>query len=152
MEIHIDKIIAPLIGGIFGFLTYLVTRKLDKWNHKKNYSKLGVVIMDSLLEEVNTGLDIIKKNQNTTLPKKSWDGMKTISDEVMLIILAISEGVKPDAFQLDQIRSHCKNYFENITQGWMNIQNSQDSTEKVKKMLEQTKSLLNKNSKKCCPK
>jgi len=142
MESYIDKIITPLVGcigvGVISFVGYVYKRKRDKQKNKK----LGVMIINSLLEEVYTGLDIIKKGQNFTLPRKSWEGMKTIPDEVMLIISAVSKGIKPDGFPLEDIKIHCKNYFENITQNWINIKDSQEATEKVKKMLEQAKSLL----------
>jgi len=144
---YIDNIITAFIGLVFGVAIYICTRKLDEWKHKRNYSKLGVVIMDSLLEEVRTGLDIIKNNQCGPPPKNSWDGMKTIPDEVMLIIFDFPEKIKQKSkFNCKDIRSHCKNYFEHITEDWnKNIQYYQGETEEVKKMLEQTKSLLEKN-------
>jgi len=154
MESYLDKAIAPLIGcigaAVISIIGYVYKRKRDEQKNKK----LGVMIISSLLEEVNTGLNIIKNKLNVQLPKKSWEGMKTIPDEVMLIITAVSKGIKPDGFPPEDIKIHCKNYFEHITQNWMHIQNNQkaiqdtqESTEKVIKMLEQTKSLLMENSK-----
>jgi len=153
---YIDKIITALISFIFCIGAYICKRKLDERKRKKNDNKIGIVIISSLLEEVKTGLDIIKNKQyNRIISNKSWaNGMNTIPNEVMLIISAISENVKQESkFNCKDIKTHCKNYFEHITKDWKtNIQYYQVETEEVKKMLEQTLSLLEKNSKKRFPK
>jgi len=156
MESYIDKIITPLVNcigvGAIGLVGYVYKIKRDKRKHRE----AGVVIINSLLEEVRTGLDIIKNKQYNKLPKKSWEGMKTIPNEVMSIILADSKKIKQESeLKFKDIRIHCKNYFEHITENYsQHIANKctcdcyQTDTEKVKKMLEQTLSLLEKNSKK----
>ena len=148
-------------GIVIGIAVYVCTRKWDEWKQKKNYSRLGVAIIESLREEVKTGLNIIKNKQQNHLPKKSWaDGMNTIPNEVMLIILTDYKKIKQEESELKfkDIRIHCKNYFEHITENYFqhiaqHIANKctcdcyQADTEKVKKMLEQTISLLKKNYK-----
>jgi len=181
MEDCSDKLITAVIGCIFGIITYICTRKLDKWGHKRNYSSLGVTVIDSILKEIEEGLDIMKKEQKIPLPKESWKGEKTIQDEVMLIILALSKSEnKAEDFSPNEIKRHCKHYFEIITQHWQkilddlvlykdlqkilkdhedkntevwqNIQKDIEYAENLIKMLKSTKSSLKENSKKCCPK
>jgi hypothetical protein len=84
----------------------------------------------------------------------------------MFIILALSKsGSKTEEFSPRNIRKRCKDYYETITEHWQkvlqfpslledekNIKNDIEITGKVIEMLKQTKSLLEKNSKKCFPK
>lgn len=60
-------------------------------------SRLGIAVIDSLLEEVRNGVEIltaISNNEAFTkrmLPRKSWYGMPTISDEILLRIIEVSK-------------------------------------------------------------
>ncbi|MBU2772376.1 hypothetical protein HMI48_00055 [Acidithiobacillus ferrooxidans] len=49
--------------------------------------------MESLLEEVNHGITIMKNRQRTLLPVKSWYGVKTVSNDVLLRIIAVSMNI-----------------------------------------------------------
>ncbi len=164
---------------LFPFLvaatTYVVITKLDEWKKRRSYSKLGAVIVESLIEEVKTGMEILNDAQNPAktstnpLPKKSWNGMTTIPDDVLLRIIEVSENVIPRGFPPIEIMSHCKNYFEFITFNWESnvlvngganwkaiaVEFSKGYTpavQNVLSMLVQTKELLIANSKKWMPK
>lgn len=120
----LDKNLVLPIG--IAILTYWMTTFIGESKTKKNYSKLGVAIMESLLEEVKTGLNTLNLLNNylqdpatertifgNLLPVKSWEGPQTIPNEVLLRILSSSEGITAP-FPPNEIRIHCKNYFSHI--------------------------------------
>lgn len=120
----LDKNLILPIG--IAFLTYWMQTFLGESKTKKNYSKLGVAIMESLIEEVKTGLNTLnslndylqdstteRKIFSNLLPVKSWEGPQTVPNEVLLRILASSEGLTAP-FSPSEIRIHCKNYFSHI--------------------------------------
>jgi hypothetical protein len=174
----IEKVLFPiLVGGI----SYLLFRGLDERKKRKNYSKLGIAIIRTLLEEVNTGLSIIKANLSAkspkllNLPTASWININTIPDEVLLRIISVSENEdKRGDYHPQDIRSHMKNYFEHMSVTWGQkvtivsgyiskglpaprdledtAKSFQRPAEHVKIMLEQTIQLLEANSKKWVPK
>ena len=170
MEYFIDKLVDAIIGCIFGIVAYICTRSLDKWT--RNFIVARKI--DSLLKEIKEGLDIMKNELRNSLPEKSWKE-EFITNEDTFIISAVSksEKNKPEEFSPNDIKEHCKNYFENITQHWQKfiefpivrewrkileerknteewkkIQKDIETTEKIIKMLERTKFLLEKNYKK----
>lgn len=163
-----------------GFVSYIITAKLDDWKNRKKQSKLGESIMDSLIEEVTTGVNILT-NFNTNkelptayLPNKSWIGISTINDEILLRIIEVSEDVAAESFPSKEIRIHCKNYFDMITAQWnanidsmintppdliiaraddlVNGRRFLEAATSVLKMLIQTKKLLHDNSNQQFPK
>jgi len=173
-----EKILLPFIVGA---LSYIIFRGLDENKKRKNSSLLGVIILRSLLEEVNTGIDIIKSNLDNkdvrlhNMPSASWINVNTIPDEVLLRIIVVSKSVKSDGdFHPKDIRSHTKNYFEHMCVTWRNDvriaaeanQNGlpiparlnetakvfERPAEHVKILLEQTIQLLESNSVKWFPK
>lgn len=160
---------------VVALTTYLLFKRLDEWGNRRKQSKLGVAIIDVLMEEVKTGFLIMDQCERTqkipdaNLPKAGWSGVNTISDEVLLRIIETSENVVPASFPPKDIRIHCKNYFEHMTVTWnrltlgdifsINIANGlihesnfKNSTDGVYKMLEQARGLLLVNSKKWFPK
>lgn len=159
----IEKFITPIAVAV---LTYWLFKKNDEYIKRRQHSTLGVAIMESLLEEVNNGIAIMSNQQLTPLPVKSWDGVKTISDDVLLRIIAVSKNTKPDGFPPREIRIHCKNYFEHMSANWevaiqyviqgnrsqmealLNEGQYLDAAEGVKKMLTQCKKLLEANAEK----
>ena len=169
----LKEIIFPIVVA---FTTYLLFKKIDEWKARRTSSALGVLIIESLIEEVNTGLALMNDVLDTTktltsialLPNKSWAGMTTISDDVLLRIIQSTKNITPVSFPPRQIRSHCKNYFTHMNSNWELHVNSGpnwrvqtqlllnggylEATQKVLAMLEQTKSQLDKNSKKLFPK
>lgn len=176
-------ILKGISGPIFiGFLSYVITAKLDDWKNRRKQSKLGVAIMDSLIEEVENGIRILTHYQNSNevptvfMPTKSWNGQTTINDEVLLRIIETSENIKADHFPPKDIRIHCKNYFDMIAGQWNQNINSLEKgvpvalvismarqlasngsqtlegSKGVLKMLQQTRTLLLNNSKTVIPK
>ena len=166
-----EKAIIPFLVGALSFILF---RGLDEKKKRRTYSTLGVIIIDSLIEEVNTGLNSIRQTINIkvpftphNLPIKSWIGINTLSDDVLLRIISVSKNVRPvGIFHPKDIRKHTKNYFDHMCASWNNAvqakftqQNFASSFEVfpeaakgVKDMLEQTKQLLENNSKKWFPK
>lgn len=170
------------VGPFFvGLTSYILIAKCDEWKTRKKQSKIGVSIIDSLIEEVNTGISIFHQFNNEKdlptayLPNKSWSGISTINDDVLLRIIEVSENINVNHFPPKEIRIHCKNYFEMIAGQWnANVQSINESTPNViiintadklinqsrfldaaigvQKMLNQTRELLLKNSKKTFPK
>lgn len=121
----LDKNLVLPIG--VAVLAYWMTTFLGESKNRRNYSKLGVAIMESLIEEVRTGLNTLDRLNmylqdpstdgarfNNLLPIKSWEGPQTVPNEVLLRILASSEGITAPSFPPSEIRIHCKNYFSHI--------------------------------------
>ncbi|MHB1758501.1 MAG: hypothetical protein ACYCT9_13530 [Leptospirillum sp.] len=115
-----------VIPTVVAVLAYWVTTFLGESKNNKNYSKLGVAIMESLIEEVRSGLEILERLKKylqdpltdkvrfeNLLPVKSWEGSQTVPNEVLLRILASSNGVTAP-FPPSEIKIHCKNYFSHI--------------------------------------
>lgn len=156
----IEKFLVPIVVAT---LTYWLFKKHDENIKRRQYSTLGVAIMESLLEEVNNGINIMRNQQQNPLPVKSWDGIKTVSDDVLLRIIAVSKDVQPVDFPPREIRIHCKNYFEHMSANWISaihagnihalVGNGQyiQAAEGVKTMLIQCKELLENNAKKTFP-
>jgi hypothetical protein len=167
----LDKALIPFV---IGALSYVLFRGLDEMKKRRTFSTLGVIIIDCLLEEVATGLDNIQKTIKNIpfvplpMPSKSWSGVNTLPDDVMLRIISVSKDVKPvGSFNPKDIRKHTKNYFEYMCSQWNNFiilanvtqpniitefKDWPEATNGVKEMLEQTKKLLEDNSKKRLPK
>ena len=158
----VEKFILPIAIAV---ITYLLFKKHDEYIQRRQYSILGIAVMESLLEEVKNGIDIMNNLQSAALPVKSWDGTRTVSDDVLLRIIAVSEYIRPAAFPPREIRIHCKNYFEHMSTNWesaikqgqaamQNLVNNGQyvrAAEGVKTMLLECKNLLEENSKKPFP-
>lgn len=50
----------------------------------------------------------------TDMPRKSWAGMTTISDEVLERIICTSHGKETKGFPAKEVRIHLKNYFDHM--------------------------------------
>ena len=169
----ITNMVFPVLVAI---ITYYFISKRDELKKRKGISCLGSAVMDSLLEEVRNGVKIFKtisENENfpkQILPRKSWYGIQTISDELLLRIIEVSKNVDPDGFPINEIRIHCKNYFDHMTynldncytldeENWRKCARNLavdsrylEAAEGVQRMLEQVKQLLENNSNKLFPK
>ncbi|NVK05368.1 MAG: hypothetical protein HWD92_11115 [Flavobacteriia bacterium] len=178
-----EKFILPIV---IGSLTFYLTSFLSQIRERRNQSKLGVVRINALLEEVKTGRGIIEELINADRekikeplripPKKSFSGNQTLSDAILLRILACV-GDKKAGFPLNQVQIHTKNYFEHITQHVISrgkektdcystsalnkerldkvnksLKYYMDATDNVILMLEQIVLLLTRNSKAYFPK
>lgn len=175
-DVALVEIVKDFIFPIgVGLITYLLFAKLDEWKKRRSQSRLGVAIIDALIEEVKNGIKIldrfIKTQQpsGSALPRKSWTGMNTISDDVLLRIIEVSKDVAPKNFPPKDIRIHCKNYFDHMAPTWDIVESGQTGWEStaasaittakypeaargVLMMLEQTKGLLETNSRRMMPK
>jgi len=162
----VDNFALPFAVAV---VSYWLFAKNDEYKKRKNYSRLGVAIIDALIEEVQNGLKLLENAKNTgtvsadKLPRKSWSGMSTIPDDVLLRILEVSKKIKPIGFHPSEIRIHCKNYFEHMTTNWDGVISGKlsalhylstypEAAKGVLAMLEQTKELLHENSTKLFPK
>jgi hypothetical protein len=183
----IKNILAPISVAV---ATYYVVNRLGENEKKKNYSRLGIAIIDSLLEEIDTGITVMTAAMNaledksivippgSLLPKRSWNGLSTIPDDVLLRILATSAKRSFKGFHPRDCRIHCKNYFGNICETYEYMLNQTvsiavrgvdwrppikemlgddshqylESTRGVAQMLRDAKQLLEENTKKICPK
>ena len=180
------SIVLPVLIAI---ITYLLVNKLGEWKTRRNDCRLGIAILDSLLGEIRTGLNLMNSTYAQAqqvafqlpiplLPTKSWSGMQTIPDQVLLRIIAASENVVARSFHPNTVRNVCKDYFDhmcanynaiinNITPGMgQQILRTQflgflgeapqgqylTVTQQVIEMLEQTRELVDQNSKRWCPK
>ena len=172
------SILIPILVSI---LTYFFVSLRDEIKKRKNFSRLGVAIIETLLEEVNTGISIFTAFQNYKVedkkpigipPSASWYGMNTISDEVLLRILAVSKSLdQNDHWHPKKIKIHCKNYFDHMVGSLQNIFESQknmygweliakrvvesgnyiEAAVGVKSMLTNAMNLLEKNTKSLLP-
>ena len=151
-------------------LTYFVFGKWDELKKRRNQSKLGVAVMSTLKEEVEIGLNIMKHvttiggSGQDLLPCKSWQGINTISDGVLIRILEVTKNSPIVGFPSSEIRIHTKNYFDHMVENWndacrnrISLRSSNfaiypEAAQKVLSMLENVKSLLEKNSNKLWPK
>jgi hypothetical protein len=167
LEQFLEKFITPII---IAAITYFFINKLDEIRNRKKISRLGSAVLHTLIEEIENGRRIMKSKIDTPinisselLPNKSWNGINTVSDEILLRILEVSKNEEIVGFPASEIRIHTKNYFEYIVGNWnRSVETSKDmhkisnmyilSSSKVLEMLKQTKFLLDKNSEKYFPK
>jgi hypothetical protein len=180
IQSSIENFLFPFLVAVLG---YILIVKLDEWRKRKSYSRLGAVIIESLIEEVNTGITSLRTTRDVSngtvqkpnnysiarLPRKSWNGMTTIPDEVLLRIIEVTKGVTPIHFPPREIRIHCKNYFDHMAPNWDQVVSNPtkskeaiihyieegqyiQASEGVLNMLEQTRDLLEKNSARWFPK
>ena len=175
---------------LIAIITYLLVTKFGEWKSRRNDCVLGIAILDYLLGEIRTGLNLMNSTYTQAqqaafhlpmplLPKESWSGMQTIPDQVLLRIIAASNNFVTTSFHPRLIRSVCKDYFEHMCANYNTIANNISplmgqqnlrtqfitllgeapnqgkylaTTQSVIEMLEQTKELLDQNSKRWFPK
>lgn len=167
------SILAPFLVAA---LTYFVFGKLDELKKRKMQSRLGAAIISTLEEEVNNGLNTMNNvfnnhsNGQNLLPFKSWQGINTVGDEVLIRILEVTKNSPAIGFPASEIRIHTKNYFDHMVQNWNdafsihrnnedftkyvknNLSTYPESAEKVLDMLKNIRNLLEENSSRIWPK
>lgn len=117
----LGAVLSLMFGLLSGGLLFLFTLQLSEWKNRKEHSQLGVIILAEIQEELSTGIGLMRMMQNSVtqialtqpatigvLPTKSWSGMKTIPDKVVLRVIATNPNKNI------KLRSDCKNYFEHI--------------------------------------
>lgn len=123
MEIILTGIILPIVVS---FLTTFLFNLFAERKMRRMYSLLGVELLTILIDEIYTGHKIIieplhpiKNNpQPNPLPFKSWNGISTIQDEILLRIFEVSKDVPDYDYHPSRIRIHTKNYYEYIINNW----------------------------------
>ena len=173
-EILFESFLLPMLVA---FTVFVASFKIKEWQERRKYSKLGVIIINELLEEVNNGLRSLINTSITddnfriggNLPNKSWSGLNTIPIDVLLRIIECSKRENENHWHPSHIRSHCKNYFEHMSINWHKaIENYPrvkaiksikemhptylEATKEVKALLEKIRILLSDNSKRIIPK
>ncbi len=126
--------------------------------------RTGLKLMKSTQEQIQQNLP----PPNVLLPMASWSGMQTIPDQVLLRILAASKNISTQSFHPKAIRNVCKDYFNHMCTNYnATITDPHEGNQKLHmllgeapdqgryintaqliiEMLEQTKGLLEQNSK-----
>jgi hypothetical protein len=173
------KVIFPVLVSV---IAYFIINLHGEFKKRKRDSRLGAVILDEIIEEVKAGKSIFEGfskmdtsssevvNKMNYPPKKSWRGLDSINDDVLLRIIELSKNDNKN-FSPKRIRHHCKNYFEhmipniepmikghsfielkNIANGSESNSGYLESTKNVLDLLIETRKLLMENSKKWFPK
>ena len=169
-----ENVVAPVLVAA---IAYFLFGKIDELRKRRSYSKLGIAILNTLIEEVQNGRDSIRNILDpmistipNPLPRKSWNGINTIPDEVLLRILEVTKKKKDIGFPSNEIRIHTKNYFDHMTSNWDQVVSVATQGHDFKKyarqnfpkydkaatgvldMLKNIKQLLEENSKRLLPK
>jgi hypothetical protein len=106
-----------------GILAYIASDYISTRRTRKRQSLLGAAVLSELIEEVNHGISVLQQidamlNGQSQLigdmPRKSWSGMATISDDVLERILCTTTKSDTVGFPASEIRSHLKNYFDHM--------------------------------------
>lgn len=114
-----------VITSIIALCGYLGNRAINEHFKRIKESKLGVELLTILIEEVETGYHTIMVPCKIyvgcipeSLPHKSWTGINTISDEILLRIFKVSGDIPNKLYQPQRIRMNTKDYFENVINAW----------------------------------
>ncbi len=138
----INAIIIPILpgaitGAVIGILVFYFTSWKTEKKLRITKSIVGDALLASFAEEVQNGINLIEtlvdliniyldnrqKEPNNKfimpkkfymMPNKSWDGMKSVSDEILERIIKVSKNIENDIFPPKEIKTHLKNYFEFI--------------------------------------
>jgi hypothetical protein len=173
-KLLIGELIMPIFIGI---LAFLATNSVSVWRTRRRQSLLGVAVCDAFIEELSNGVQLLTAAQMDLdknklpygrLPRRSWNGMQTISDEILERLLCLSAGRQNQGFPIRDIRIHLKNYFDHmipnfdqatLSNQWQNevrhlLEHGGylDAAKGVLKMTEEARTLLKVNSSKWFPK
>jgi len=120
----IGDLILPIVVGI---LAFVASNSVSAWRTRRRQSLLGVAVCDALIEELRIGVTMLGATQialaggqlpNGRLPRRSWNGMQTISDDILERLLCLSKGRQNRSFPIREIRIHLKNYFDHMIPNW----------------------------------
>lgn len=178
----LQRVIFPVIVAA---ITIFVFGAVNDRKKRRNASLLGVAIIESLQEEVQSGISIMTEESKRMkmgdfspprrhLPHGSWQSVATIPDDVLLQIITISKDKSFTGFHPKEVRIHCKNYFQHMCANFnsaVNLANEAakrgedwkplllnwldpyiKSAQEVYQLLQECKTLLEKNAKARNPK
>ena len=174
----IGNLILPVVIGV---LAFLASHSVSSWRDRKRQSLLGTAVCDSLIEEIKNGIALMSQTQQALngtqlptgkLPRRSWAGMQTISDQVLERLLCLSQGRQNRGFPIREIRVHLKNYFDHMISNWDQVTDAAtqglrwqdiaqhyltqgrylEAAHRVLEMTEDARKLLDQNSTKWFPK
>lgn len=127
-EALFSSFLLPIALGVLGFIA---SHTFHEWKQRKRQSLIGSAVVESLIEEVSKGIEIMENVKSALygaspngnfgygpLPSKSWSGMQTVSDDVLERILLTANGRPVEGFPARQVRTHLKNYFEYMCDNW----------------------------------
>jgi hypothetical protein len=103
----IGSLILPIAIGI---LAFTASNLIVSWRERRRKSLLGAALCDSLIEEIQHGIKILEETKQmleggeskiiARLPRGSWSGMQTISDDVLERLLCLSRGKNNRGFPI----------------------------------------------------
>jgi hypothetical protein len=127
IQFTVTNVIIPIFLGVLAFFG---SNTMNSLQTRRRNSNMAAALIAEFHEEVAMAIQIMKsyapdskdeKYRRAKLPNKTWEGMKSLSDEYLERIISVGEGVQPEGFAFDQIRSHLKNHFEYITVNYEGI-------------------------------
>lgn len=133
VKMVISNLIFPIIIGV---LAFIAANSVNAWRTRRRQSLLGSAVCASLIEELRHGIAImetVQTSMNTQqqamgiLPRKSWSGMNTISDEILERLLCLTAGKNNRGFPIKEIRIHLKNYFDHMCPNFDNVTSAMGS-------------------------
>jgi hypothetical protein len=180
IKIIVTTFLLPIILGI---LAFIASNSFNSWRSRRRQSLLGSVILQSFIEEVENGIKILEAVQAMlnsqqpqvmvgTLPRGSWSGIQSVSDELLERIICTTKNKSFSGFPPKEIRIHLKNYFEHMCTNFDSVTNAIalgsnwqvgaqsyimrgkyiDAAKGVLQMLKDAQQLLDKNSEALWPK
>jgi hypothetical protein len=60
-QVTMDTLNTILLPIVIAVVTYILVDRLGEYKKRRDYSRLGVAIIESLLEEVDTGITIMSR-------------------------------------------------------------------------------------------
>ena len=122
IKIIITNFLLPIVLGV---LAFIASNTFNSWRSRRRQSLVGSVILQSFIEEVENGIKIMASMQAKmnneqpqvamgVLPRGSWSGMQSVSDELLERIICTTQNKSFSGFPPKEIRIHLKNYFEHM--------------------------------------
>jgi hypothetical protein len=122
-ETFISNFIYPFFVSLIVFYGWGKSAELSL---RKNKSKLGAMLMEALVSDVQNGLNLMKRIVDIEkipvgvevilygMPTSSWNGSKTFSEDILLRLVSCTKKKEYKHFHPTGILVHSKNYFEHM--------------------------------------
>jgi hypothetical protein len=131
IKIIFTNFLFPIVLGI---LAFIASNTVNTWRSRRRQSLLGSVILQSFIEEVENGVGIMESVQAMlnnqppktigALPRASWSGIQSVSDELLERIICTTKEKTFSGFPPKEIRIHLKNYFEHMCKNFDSVTNA----------------------------